>query len=198
MSMIGASEYIKVFVLTFIVNIIPAFMPPTWVVLSLYKIHNEAINTVLLALFGALGSTTGRFIMYKYSELFRRFMSKGRLSNLDDLNKVLSKDKKNLFIWTFIFSLSPIPSNFLFISGGIVKIDPKPLLLGFFSGRFVSYAVMILLSFSIFNQVELIYDNAKLLFDIIGIIGALLIIFIDWDKTIDRLKGIKRYKFKHH
>ena len=195
--MINLLTYIKVYLLVSIINVVPAFMPPTWIVLSLYRIHNDGLSTVLLALTGALGSTTGRAIMYKYSGFIRRFMKKERLENLDDLKGIISKDWKEVFVWSSILSLSPIPSNMMFIGGGIVNVDLVPLLAGFFIGRFISYMAMVYVSTSIFYRVEYIYDNAKLLFDLIGIALAFAIIFIDWDKTVEKIKKLKqRYHFR--
>ena len=188
-------QYITVYVSVAIINMIPAFMPPTWIILSLYKIHNNNVNTLLLALVGALGSTTGRIIMYKYSSLARRFMSKERIENLDDLKNIISKNWKEVFTWSFIFSLSPFPSNLLFIGGGITNVDLIPLALGFMSGRFISYSSMIFVSSSVFTYAETIYDNAKVIFDILGILLSIGIIFIDWDKTIDKMRKIRRYHF---
>lgn len=43
--------YLEATFLAFLVNVIPAFAPPTWIVLSLYKINNPQFNSVALAFF---------------------------------------------------------------------------------------------------------------------------------------------------
>jgi len=52
--------YFGIFFLVFVLNVIPFFMPPTWIVLStLYFLFPQQSHPVLLALTGAFASTLG-------------------------------------------------------------------------------------------------------------------------------------------
>ena len=186
-------HYLYVTLFSFIVNVIPAFVPPTWTILSLYKINNPAISTLALAFFGVLGSIAGRYVMYRYSHFFGRYVPKKDAENLSYFRKLVGDKGFGLFFGTFLYSLSPLPSNFLFIAFGLSGVNIPLVLLGFALGRFLSYSLLIGASFSSFSILSGILGikHLKYIVDVLGVIFAISIIFIKWKKVyavINRLK----------
>ncbi|MEK6887751.1 MAG: hypothetical protein AABX14_02280, partial [Candidatus Aenigmatarchaeota archaeon] len=70
-------EYILAFFAVIIINVVPFFMPPTWLVLGFFY-TNFTFDVALLAFVGAVASTCGRFILSHLGTYFRRFSGKER------------------------------------------------------------------------------------------------------------------------
>jgi hypothetical protein len=60
--MSGSIEYLILGVLVFGVNIVPAFMPPTWIILAFFylRYHLNLLPTVII---GAAAATLGRVVL---------------------------------------------------------------------------------------------------------------------------------------
>ena len=62
-------EMLALFVAVFILNIIPAFAPPTWAALSYAGFRDPLHNVSLLAFVGAAVATLGRLALAKLSRV---------------------------------------------------------------------------------------------------------------------------------
>ncbi|MFH1234840.1 MAG: hypothetical protein V1493_04490 [Candidatus Diapherotrites archaeon] len=169
-----AADYIALGILVFFLNIIPALMPPTWVVLSLAQINDPSFNPFMLAFVGAVCSTCGRAVLTFYSGFFRRFFNKELAAHANEIKGFFDQRSKAVFMGSFLFALSPIPSNLLFVASGLTKIKTRLLLAGFFCGRFLSYLALVILSHGLFSAVEQYTgpgstDYLKILFDVLAL-----------------------------
>jgi len=184
----GLIAYLEVIVSSFLVNIAPAFTPPTWIVLSLFKIHNPGTSIIVIAMFGVIGSVLGRYVMYAYSKFFSKYISKKEERNLSYFRKFVGGKEFNLYLGTFLYALTPLPSNFLFISLGLSKTKIGPAMIGFALGRFLSYFILITTSFRTFNYFSLFVDESKirLAMDLFGIISAIAILFVNWESVYNK------------
>jgi len=63
---------IVLFTFVFLLNLIPAFAPPTWMVFSFIGLRYPALNVTLLSIVGALAATSGRLLLAKFSRLIIR------------------------------------------------------------------------------------------------------------------------------
>jgi len=189
------ADYFFLGIVSFVINIVPILMPPTWVVLALAKINDPSFNPFLLALVGAIASSLGRAVLTFYSSFFRRFFNQKLKARASEIKNFFDRKRKAVFFGSFIFALGPIPSNLLFIASGLTKIKVKPLFAGFFLGRFVSYFFLIIISQSLFSAVEQYTGNAsflKLCFDAVGILAAFLFLFIDWKEIMHHAKTFSK------
>lgn len=182
MFLTGPLYYLEITLVSIFVNVVPAFAPPTWLVLALYKINHPYLNLLALALAGVVGSVIGRYIMYKYSEVLGKYVPKKNAENLHYFRKFVGESNNRVFIETFLFSLSPFPSNFLFIAFGMSEVNLQPVLVGFFLGRLLSYSLLIQASFSSYSYFAGYIGNgtATLAADLIGLVFAVIVIFIRW------------------
>lgn len=179
--------YLQVTLVAFLVNVIPAFVPPTWLVLSMYKIHNPALDSLWLAVFGVIGSVAGRFILYLCSKVLLKYLPHQFVDNATSLGGILSRKKRGLFSGSFIYALSPLPSNFLFITAGISATEILPITAGFALGRLISYTVLNHASYTIFSIIESLgIENMRLAIDVLGIVGAVAVVFVDWKRILGR------------
>ncbi len=190
----------------FLINIIPAFAPPTWMVLSYFYITNPQ-NIFLLVFVGVTASTFGRYALAKLSgTIFKKFANEKKKKEIELLRKRLNKKPLAKFIFSFVFALGPLPSNALFIAAGSTKLNLKEIIAGFFVGRFLSYLFLIFTSQKIFTSFEqTLLGEATfitILIEILGIIAILTFFFIDWIKILDCVDNclikIKKNKIKRN
>ncbi|MDD5337696.1 MAG: hypothetical protein PHS02_04400 [Candidatus ainarchaeum sp.] len=178
------ADYLSLAFLVFVINLIPAFMPPTWLILSRELFRDSGFDPLMLALVGAIASTLGRAGLMLFSSFFRRFFSKQIEHHAEEIREFFDKKEKELFMGTFLYALSPFPSNLIFIANGLTKVDWKPIFPAFFLGRLISYYVLIRVSgiaFSFFGS----YLSASAL-DLVGLIAAVSIVFVDWKKFFSK------------
>jgi len=139
-------SYVGIFLLLVLVNVAPILMPPTWLILASFYLLDNTYSPIFLALVGATGATAGRASLLHGSVYFRRFMSDERKSSLDKIGNYLKSKRLGFFTASFLFAATPLPSNFLFISYGLMKTKTAQIYAGFWLGRAISYYVMISIS----------------------------------------------------
>lgn len=183
-------EYLEVTLIAFLVNVVPALAPPTWVVLSVYQMNHLELTSLGIALFGVIGSVAGRFVMYRYSALVGKHVPRKQADNLRHFRELVEGRRQGLFLGSLVYSLSPLPSNFLFIASGISGMELLPVIGGFAVGRFISYAFLVYASSRAYEALFGIFDMAhlRLAADILGIVIAALTAFVDWSKIFDQSK----------
>jgi hypothetical protein len=132
---------VALFFVVFVLNVLPAFAPPTWMTLSFVGLAVPNVNVIALAVVGAAAATLGRIALAKLS---RRIVRHGLLSEPARLNidaiKQGFEGRKALTSTAFMaFALSPLPSNYLFIAYGLTSLPIMFLAVPFFVGRLLSY-----------------------------------------------------------
>lgn len=176
--------YPFVFFFIFVLSIIPILTPPTWiVVVSAYSL-NDQLNLYLLSGIGATAAVIGRLILLQLSTIGRKAINDHRKSSLEKLRKYLEKTKYGYLIGTLLFALTPLPSNMLFISYGLMNAKSIGIVVGFWIGRFVAYIIMLNLSKYFVDYFKKILNSdiqSLLIIDILGIIMTLFILLIDWN-----------------
>ena len=183
-----ASLAIFQWLVVFVVNIIPAMMPPTWAVLSFFYITNPQ-SIWLLVIIGVTASTCGRYALAKLSGyITSKFASRQKKHEFDAVKEKLQGKPLQKFIFTLIYALSPLPSNALFIAFGATKTKLAPVLAGFFVGRTISYLFLVFNTQKVFTSFEsTLAGNASLwtiMIEVIGVIAILAFFVVDWNKLI--------------
>ncbi len=130
------------FIVVFLLNLIPAFAPPTWMVFSFIGFRHPTSNVALLAVTGALAATLGRLTLAKLSRLIirQKFLSDETKQNIDAIREGLEGRRKLTFSIFLFYAFSPFPSNYLFIAYGLTTLELKLIAIPFFLGRSVSYS----------------------------------------------------------
>ncbi len=190
---ISFPEYSYLFgtLLIFLLSVIPILTPPTWMVVVAAYMINPSLDPIVLSILGASAAISGRLVLFQFSSFSRKFINETRKSSLDRLKKYLEKTKYGYFLGTMIFALTPLPSNMLFISYGIMKARSIGIIIGFWIGRFIVYFMMINLSKYFFKSFSELFKNDitfTILVDIVGIVMTLLIIFVNWDILLSQHK----------
>ena len=135
-------NYLLLFLAVFSFNILPAFAPPTWTILVLFRLHSH-LNPVALVIVGALGSSTGRALLANATYLLRSKVSHKMIDNLEAAKAVLNKNPRSTLLGMSLFAISPLPSAQLFEAAGLISLRIFPLAIAFFCGRLVSYSFFV-------------------------------------------------------
>jgi hypothetical protein len=184
-------SYFGVFLVLIAVNSPPILMPPTWIILSSFYAFDPSFNLIILTMVGATGATIGRFILKNISTHFRKFVGPEQKSNLDIIGDFLNRKKYGYILASFLFAATPLPSNMLFITYGLMKAKSIGLYVGFWFGRTLSYYVMLSISSVVLTPFLQIFEERYvgiLLLDGISIGSVIFFTSIDWALLITQKK----------
>jgi len=187
----GELSYFGIFLVLIAVNASPLLMPPSWIVLTSFYLLDPTLNIVLLSIVGATGSTIGRYFLKKISGLFRKFVGEEQKSNLDIIGDYLNRRKFGYVIASFLFGATPLPSNMLFITYGLMRAKNVGIYIGFWFGRVLSYIVMIYFGNAVLKPFLEIFEDRLLGILLVDAVGIVVIIFfasINWSLLITQRK----------
>ena len=189
-------SYFGIFLLLLGINAAPLLMPPSWIVLSSFLALDQSLDPIILALVGATGATIGRFILKRISHLFRKFVGQEQKSNLDIIGGFLNRKQYGYPLASFLFAATPLPSNMLFVTYGLMRAKSIGLYVGFWFGRIFSYYIMLSISDVVLVPFLQLFENTYtgiLIADGIGIGVVVLFASVDWGVLIKekKLKFVK-------
>jgi len=187
----GEYSYLGIFFALIGVNMSPILMPPSWIVLTSFYLLDPTLNIVFLAMVGATGATIGRYFLKKISGLFRKFVGEEQKSNLDIIGNYLNQKKYGYVIASFLFAATPLPSNVLFITYGLMRAKSIGIYVGFWLGRVISYIVMIYFGNAVLRPfLEMFEDRLTgiLLIDGVGIGMIIIFASVNWTVLITERK----------
>jgi hypothetical protein len=187
----GEYSYFGIFLVLIGLNAAPILMPPSWIILTSFYLLDPTLNVILLAIVGATGATIGRFFLKKISGYFRRFVAEEQKSNLDIIGDYLNRKKYGYVIASFLFGATPLPSNMLFITYGLMRAKSIGIYVGFWFGRIISYIIMIYFGNAVIAPFLEIFEDRLtgiLLIDGVGIGVVVLFASINWTILITQRK----------
>ncbi len=187
----GEYSYFGIFLVLIGINASPILMPPSWIILTSFYLLDPSLNVILLAIVGATGATIGRFFLKKISGYFRKFVAKEQKANLDIIGDYLNNKKYGYVIASFLFGATPLPSNMLFITYGLMRAKSIGIYIGFWFGRIVSYIVMIYFGNAVLTPFLEIFEDRLtgiLLIDGVGIGVIVIFASINWTVLITQKK----------
>ncbi len=187
----GQYSYFGIFLILIGINASPILMPPSWIILTSFYLLDPTLNVILLAVVGATGATIGRFFLKKISGYFRRFVAEEQKSNLDIIGNYLNNKKYGYVIASFLFGATPLPSNMLFITYGLMRAKSIGIYIGFWFGRIISYIVMIYFGNAVLAPFLEIFEDRLtgiLLIDGVGIGVVVIFASINWTILITQRK----------
>jgi hypothetical protein len=131
-----------VVVVVFFINVLPAFGPPTWAVLVLFKLNAHLHPAALVAL-GAVAAAGGRLCLASLTARLRGRLNPQRRESLEALKDAVTGHRGRSALGLALFALSPLPSAQLFEAAGLIGVPLAPVTAVFFAGRVVSYSLYI-------------------------------------------------------
>lgn len=174
----------------FTINVVPAFMPPSWTLLAFFYVHFH-LPLLVLTVGGATTSTLGRLVLsWEARHWGRRIISDRQKREMAALGAWLAKRS----VWqiplaVLVFSLGPVPSNAIFIAAGLTSVRMLPVVIGFWIGRVISYTVNAYLTHKIVSTFQgIVQEYVSSLGGWIFQIAVILVLagftFIPWTKLL--------------
>ena len=189
------SHYLILAGLVFGINLLPAFAPPTWVILVFYKL-NTNMNTIAIIALGVMASASGRYLLALGTRSIRGKLKAGYLANLEHLQNRLGKARKSYIFFFLFFALAPIPSAQLFEAAALMGTPLLPITGAFMVGRSISYSLYVFGASTVKTHAmgHLLLDSIKspigIAIQIACLIALYLFIKIDWSKYLpDKAKS---------
>jgi hypothetical protein len=186
------------FLVVFLLNVIPAFAPPTWMVFSFLGFRLPEHMGWSFALVGAVAAATGRSLLGKLSRtiIHKHWLSEATKQSINSLKVELEKRPSLTFGLFLFYAFTPLPSNFVFIAYGLTTLPLFRLVVPFFIGRFVSYYFWTMSAAAVSRKLELEDTDAMTYFSVYFVLTqlallALVYVFmrIDWQVLLEQGNG---------
>jgi len=121
-----------------LVNIAPAFMPPTWAVLATFHIARPELPLLPLTVGGAAMSAFGRSRLALLSRAGGRLLPARDRRNAEALGALFERHQRLSLGILFAYCLGPLPSNALFIAAGLGRMRLGAVTATFFVARAIA------------------------------------------------------------
>ena len=172
------------------VNVVPAFMPATWMVLAFFRIK-FGLPLLALAIGGSIVAAVGRWALAKASGAYSRRFMKKQESDLLVLGEFLDEHRQHVGLTTFVYTLTPLPSNNLFIAAGMVGIQLTWVFIGFLSGRLIANSILVWTTDKAFRHFEDVLKTGfnsweAIVFQSLSVGSIVLLAFVPWAKWLRR------------
>ena len=187
-------QFLGVFFISFIGSLSIVFpIPYTIVILFL---GSQGWNPFLLAIAGGLGSTLGEFSGYALGYYGARFVSKERRRKMDFFVKIFDRYGP---IAVFLFALTPLPDDLLFIPLGILRYKFWKTFIPCLIGKFLMCFTFAYFGRLFENLARLIFGEEGSWIGITITVAALLVIVyillkVDWEKIFEKYAGKRRLR----
>lgn len=195
------------FVVILLLNLMPAFAPPTWMAMSWVGFNVSEGNPLIFAIVAAGAATTGRVILARCARsLVRaRWMRQSDRESIDVAKAWLEKHRTLTVSAFFLYALSPLPSNYLFIAYGLSGLPLKVIAVAFFIGRTVTYAVWAHIGrfasahLDVESELEGTYLSGYFIATQLALLGLVYILMkLDWKMLIEQHRLTFRRSGRRH
>jgi len=183
------SHYLLLVGLVLGINLLPAFAPPTWIILVFYKLNTD-MNTIAIVLLGVTASASGRYLLAAGTRALRGKLKGEYLENLEHLRKRLSRGRKGYIFYFLFFVLAPIPSAQLFEAAALMGTPLIPITIAFMVGRTISYSLYVFGASTVKTHAmsRVLIDSIKspwgIAIQVACLIALYFLVKIDWAKHL--------------
>jgi hypothetical protein len=189
------------FALAFLINLVPAFMPSTWMLLAFFYIRFD-LPLLALTIGGALVSGLGRLVLAKGSAAFRqRFVREDKQSDLTQLGGFLDRHRQYAGAATFLYVLTPLPTNNLFIAAGMVGVNLVWVLSGFWAGRILADTFWVWTTSRVFHSLGSVFETSfggplAIALQMLSLLSVLLLYQLPWARWLRRFVSDHGVRFE--
>lgn len=167
-----------------LINVVPAFMPPTWSVLAIFHVTADP-PLLLLTVGGAGASTLGRAGLTLLCRRFRGALPERDRHNAEALSGFLDRHRRWRDLIVFGYCLGPFPSNPLFIAAGVGRMPLLPIMLAFFISRAVADTVWVWTAGRVSDNLGGVFLNQltswqSIVAQVAAIAGIVLLLRLPW------------------
>lgn len=173
----------------FVMNIIPAFMPPTWIILAIFYIQFN-LGLVPTVIIGASSAALGRVCLALLSRHYLEpYLPKIIKENFLALGEYFKKHTRLTAPIVFAYAFLPIPSNQVFIIAGLSNLNLSLIALSFLFGRLISYTFWISVSNAAVTRLdnvfsEYLFQGKGIAAEILSFSIVIIVGLIPWKKVL--------------
>ncbi|MCL5019358.1 MAG: hypothetical protein M1426_02625 [Patescibacteria group bacterium] len=181
--------YVLVTALVLGINVMPMFMPPTWMVLAFFYTQYN-LTLLPLVILGATAATSGRILLFLLSKSWlRRIIPQRFLVNYNTLGNYFQNNTKLTIPVVLLYAFSPIPSNQVFVIAGLAKLNIKIIAFSFLAGRLISYTFWVSVASHVASHLETVFASRfnhtnSYIMEVLGVILIIVIGKINWRKVL--------------
>ena len=177
--------YLGIFILSFI-GATSIIFPIPYTIVIFYIGSLGIFNPILIAIFGGAGSALGEFFGYFLGYYGRAILSEERQKRLDYAARFFSRYGS---IAIFLFALTPLPDDLLFIPLGVMRY---PFIKAFIPSLAGKILMCLILAYGGYISAEIIKNLiggeggyiSVIISTILLIVIMILMIKIDWEKIL--------------
>ena len=175
-------------------NTLPAFAPPTWSIVVLFKLNYD-LNILALIILGAFAATSGRVVLALGTRSLSKFIPIDTRENLTVGGAYLESKIHLRWLWFLFFVISPLPSAQMFEAAGLLYLNLKRIAIAFFCGRLITYSIYGFGAQALqhTSMGEIITSNLKspwgIALQLLLLVGVYLLTKIDWKEKVRKLNG---------
>ena len=183
--------------LAFVINLAPAFMPSTWMVMAFFYIKFD-LPLLVLTIGSAITSALGRLVLAYLSLRFsQRFIKGSSAEDLTQLGNLLNGRRRYIGPTVFIYSLSPLPTNNLFIAAGMVSLNMTVVVVAFTLSRMIANTFWVWTTHRAFESLASVFKDALtgplgIGLEVAGLVSIVLLFKLPWARWLRRLLGDDR------
>ena len=190
--------YLLVFFAALVVDTIPVFAPPAWILL-VFLLVKFKLNPWLTVVIGVTGSTIGRYLLTRYvPRISSRLVNRREDTNLRYIGSRIGKAKWSSAVFVFLYTLTPLSTTALFTAVAMARIRPWHILVPFFFGRLITDGVLVFSGkYASASLADLIHGQANwktVLTLVAGVVVISVFLFIDWRRLLEHKKLRLRFK----
>ena len=181
-------DYLAIAGIVFALNLLPAFGPPTALVLVALTLSFD-VSTAPLVAAGAVGAACGRFVLAEGARALRPRFSAERRESLDAAADVLKRGRGKTLAALGLFALAPVPSAQLFIAAGVMDFPLLQLTAAFFVGRVVSYTLYVTAAGAVKDTAgeaitATLVSPVGIIAQLLALAGLVVLFRVDWAKIV--------------
>lgn len=175
--------------LVFAINVVPAFMPSSWMVLAFFYIQFD-LPLLPLTIGGAIVSGFGRLLLARGSTWVKnRALDGERHEDLDELGRFLDERRQYVGPAVFGYSLGPFPTNNLFIAAGMAEVNLAWVLAGFWSARILADTFWVWTTERVFDSLGSVFEGAfgswtAIALQTLGVVSVVLLYKLPWARWL--------------
>jgi len=176
--------------LAFAINLAPAFMPSTWMVMAFFYIRFD-LPLLVLTLGSAVASALGRMALAWGSHAFSRRFLPGQRTDLDELGAFLDEHRGVVGPAVFLYALSPLPTNNLFIAAGMTGVSMTAVVAGFIASRMIANTFWVWTTNRALDSLGTLFTDAitgpyGIALQVVGLVAVVLTFRLPWARWLRR------------
>ena len=182
--------YLGVFIISFVGSVSVIFPIPYTIVIFLL---GSVLNPVFIAISGGLGAALGEFSGYAIGYYGNSKISEERRKKMGFMVKVFDKYGP---LAIFLFALTPLPDDLLFIPLGIMRYSFLKAFIPAILGKTLMTFIIAYSGQQSFELITLVFGESGILGTVITSVLLALVIFamikIDWEKMFEKHVNAKK------